>query len=522
MRAKYLIDVMSRAQKMQVVLLVGMWILGVVWFWAWWLKPEHVTDWFRFGLNSAILGWMTVLPGYYFYFLLRGKRPNPDLAVPEGWRVAMVVTRAPAEPFGLVEKTLMAMLGQKYPHDTWLADEDPTEEIHRWCEERGIKVSTRKGAADYQRKEWPRREKCKEGNLAYFYDKYGYEAYDFVAQLDADHVPVPGYLEEMIRPFADLRVGYVSAPSMCDANAGKSWAARGRLQAEATFHGTLQAGYTNGWAPLCIGSHYAVRTKALKDIGGLGPELAEDHSTTLLMNAVGWRGVHAFEAEAHGDGPATFADAMTQEFQWARSLVVLLLNLTPKVWRRLSWRLKGQFLFSQLWYGIFGVTMLLAYVLPVVAIFTDKVWVRVNYLDFLAHSTVPTVTALGTVYWVKRQGWLRPRGSAVWSWEAAVFQLARWPWVLWAAVMAVGGWLWGKQFDFRVTPKGAVAQDVEPKVLAPYVGLSGALAGSVIAASGTQWATGYYYFALLGAAIYLGLVVLVVYKHLEEYEAAVG
>src|SRR5207237_789745 len=136
------------------------------------------------------------------------------------------------------------------------------------------------------------------GNLAYFYDTVGYEKYDIVVQLDADHQPGPGYLTEMVRPFTDPQVGYVSAPSICDANASLSWAARARLYAESTMHGALQAGYNSGRSPLCIGSHYAVRTSALQQIGGIGPELAEDHSTTFLMQAHGWKGVHAFDAIA--------------------------------------------------------------------------------------------------------------------------------------------------------------------------------------------------------------------------------
>ena len=137
----------------------------------------------------------------------------------------------------------------------------------------------------------------------------GYDRYDFVSQLDADHVPEPTYLAEMLRPFADPTVGYVAAPSVCDANAATSWSARGRLYAEAALHGVLQAGYNAGFAPLCIGSHYAVRTAALRSIGGLGPELAEDFSTTVLMNAGGWRGAFAIDAIAHGDGPISVATA---------------------------------------------------------------------------------------------------------------------------------------------------------------------------------------------------------------------
>ncbi|TGQ50748.1 N-acetylglucosaminyltransferase, partial [Mesorhizobium sp. M1C.F.Ca.ET.212.01.1.1] len=96
-------------------------------------------------------------------------------------------------------------------------------------------ISTRRGREDYHRKTWPRRTRCKEGNLAFFYDHYGYERYDFVAQMDADHRPTQTYLREILYPFADPAVGYVSAPSICDNNAAESWAARGRLFPEGMF-----------------------------------------------------------------------------------------------------------------------------------------------------------------------------------------------------------------------------------------------------------------------------------------------
>ena len=50
---------------------------------------------------------------------------------------------------------------------------------------------------------WPRRTRCKEGNLAFSTIITATTRYDFVVQLDADHVPEPGYLFEMLRPFAD-------------------------------------------------------------------------------------------------------------------------------------------------------------------------------------------------------------------------------------------------------------------------------------------------------------------------------
>ena len=150
------------------------------------------------------------------------------------------------------------------------------------------------------------------------------------------------------------------------------------------MHGSLQAGYNGGLAPLCIGSHYAVRTAALRQIGGLGPELAEDHSTTLMMNAFGWRGVHALDAIASGDGPRTFADLVTQEFQWSRSLVTLLLQYSPKYVPNLPFRLKFQFLFSQLWYPLFSFFMALMFVMPIFALMRGESFADVTYAGFLA------------------------------------------------------------------------------------------------------------------------------------------
>ena len=63
--------------------------------------------------------------------LLRAKKPNPDLPSDPSLRVAMIVTRAPSEPFSVVQQTLQAMLQQvsislhqyrKSCHTSWVSD----------------------------------------------------------------------------------------------------------------------------------------------------------------------------------------------------------------------------------------------------------------------------------------------------------------------------------------------------------------------------------------------------------------
>jgi len=494
-----------------------LWLLALAFFWTWWINPSHYLGLFGFLTVTIPLAWVTFLPGYFIAVTSRGRKPAGELALPAGSRVAMVVTKAPSEPFSVVATTLEAMLAQDVPHDTWLADEDPSVETLNWCREHGVFVSTRKGRADYHRATWPRRTRCKEGNLAFFYDHYGYERYDFCVQLDADHVPEPDYLRQMLRPFADPAVGYVSAPSICDRNAAESWSARGRLYAEASMHGTLQAGYNGNLAPLCIGSHYAVRTAALKEIGGLGPDLAEDHSTTLMMNAHGWRGVHALDAIAHGDGPRTFADLVTQEFQWSRSLVTLLLQYSPILVPRLPWRLKLQFVFSQLWYPLFALFMALMFAMPIIALVRGENFVNVTYPDFLLHFAPLSAVLVLLAYRWRAGGSFRPVDAKILSWEFSLFLFARWPWAVAGTIAAIRDWLTGSFVDFRITPKGASEVDFLPlRVLAPYAALSIASVLPALLIDNAGDSRGFYIFAIINAALYALLLLVVVVQHARE------
>ncbi len=511
------ISLLSSGQKAKYLILIGLWTLLAFYFWQWWFTPHHNIGMGRYVLVSVCLGWVFFLQLYFLTMFLQARTTNPDTTVPDSLRVAMVVTKTPSEPFSVLEPTLKAMLAQDVPHDTWLADENPEPATTRWCRQHGVKISTRWEREDYHRATWPRRARCKEGNLAFFYDHYGYENYDIVSQLDSDHVPQEGYLAEIVKPFIDPAVGYVSAPSVCASNEKQSWAARARLYAEAMFHGVLQAGYSGGWAPMCIGSHYAVRTLALKDVGGLGPDLAEDHSTTMILNAGGWRGAHAINARAIGAGPATFADMITQEFQWSRSLMTLLLTYLPQYFKGLSPRLKFQFLFAQLWYPLFAVFMAAMFAMPIVALAFGMRFANVTYPAFLGHLLPATIMLVLIAYEMRRDRLFRPINAKVMSWEKMLFPCAQWPWVLWGCIMAVRDRLTGKFVDFRITPKGdGEVALLSNRVLLPYFVLAAASIFPIIIFSDVSEARGFYLLAAINAILYTSLLAAIVFKHTRE------
>lgn len=519
---RYLRDLLSVSQRLTLAGLILVWALSTIWAASWWLEPQHWTSLTGLVLNSVPLAIELILmPLYLYWWLWRMKRPNPALEVPH-LRTAMIVTKAPSEPWAVVRATLEAMLAQDFPHphDVWLADERVAPETRAWCDEHGVRISTRENVPAYHQPSWPRRTRCKEGNLAFFYDHWGYRLYDVVVQLDADHVPAADYLRHMVTPFVDELVGYVAAPSMCDRNADRSWSARGRLFYEAVLHGPMQAGHSGGFAPSCIGSHYAVRTAALKQIGGIGPELAEDFTTTLMMSSHGWQGVFALDAEAHGDGPECLEDCLTQEFQWSRSMMNVMLGVNGAYWAGLSVRAKLRLGFCQLWYPLFGLLMLLSIVLPLAAVVTRTPLMHVGLGDFYRHIAPGLALLIATVFWLRSLAWLRPRTARAVSWEAVLFQLIRWPWVLLGCLHAILGRIARREFAFKVTPKGrSGVLPLPTRVVAPYLVIAVVSAIPTLVDFDAGQASGYRLLALLNAGIYLSAAVAIVALHVREHPA---
>ena len=518
------VPLLSGRDRVLVGALTAAWVAALVFFWTWWLEPAHRVGWVGLVVNSLLIGYVTAIPVYFLILANRLREIDPRIAVPS-LRVAFVVTRAPSEDWALARTTLTAMRVQQYPYafDVWLCDEAPTEEILGWCRAAGVHVSSRNGVPDYHRATWPRRTRCKEGNLAFFYDNWGYAGYDVVAQLDCDHVPAPTYLAEVVRPFADPAIGYVAAPSVCDANAAGSWAARGRLHREGTFHGPFQAGHNDGLAPIGIGSHYAVRTCALREIGGIGPELAEDFSTSYLLNSAGWRGAFALRAEAHGDGPLTFAAMLTQEFQWSRSLTTLMYDLVPGHLGRLSWPLRIRFGYSLLYYTLLAVSVVGGLALPPIAAVTGAPWVDVNYLAFLAHWWPMSVVLIAITLVLRRRGLLRPVDAPVLSWENWLYALTRWPYNAWGVAAAMMQQIRPKPITFKVTPKSV--DGLEPLatgLVLPFVVITTALSTAALVGEFSTTAVGYVGLCLLGGLTYAVVSLAVCVLHAGEAARAAG
>lgn len=498
------------------VLVAGLtagWLVSVGWFWLWLAQPGHWTSWVGLLACGVVPLYLTFEPVGYLLSANRLRQVDRKLPVPD-LRVAFLVTRAPSEPWAVARTTLNAMLAQDYPHpyDVWLCDEQPSEEITSWCAEHGVRISTRSGVPGYNLDDWPRRKKCKEGNLAYFYDHHGYENYDVVAQLDCDHVPATGFLTEVIRPFGDPAVGYLADPSVCDRNEKDTWSGRGRLHREAIWHGPVQLGHGSGLAPIIIGSHCAYRTAALKEIGGIGPELLEDFSTSFLLHSAGWQGAYGISAEAHGNGPLTFQAMLVQEFQWTRSLTTLMYRLVPPHLRRLGWRLRLRYVYALLLNVSMIATIGLGIGLSVAGAVAGAGWGTVNPLTVLLYWVGISVWLGLLTAVLRRRGLLRPARAPLLSWENVLFRLTRWPFVAWGVIAATVQLFRPRPITIKVTPKAADGLERLPVgLVVPYVVTS--VVFGVGAATGTS---GYALVCLLGAVVFMVVPFAVCLLHAKE------
>ena len=106
----YLVSPYSTQQRLFIYTLTAAWMFALLSFYCWWFDPSHVVTTIRFWVITLALFWVTLLPAYFFFFVLRARVPNPNLKIPSGWRVAMVVTKVPSEPLSMVQQTIRGML----------------------------------------------------------------------------------------------------------------------------------------------------------------------------------------------------------------------------------------------------------------------------------------------------------------------------------------------------------------------------------------------------------------------------
>ncbi len=354
--------------------------------------------------------------------------------------------------------------------------------------------------------------------MSYFYDKYGYKDYDVVCQFDLDHSPKRDYLSKILRAFSNPKIGYVACPSISSRGSSSSWYARGRLFSEKVTQGIAGCGYNDGYTPICVGSHYAVRTQALKKAGGIGPELAEDYTTSVVINQAGYDGHFELDAIAIGDGPRNCIDGVTQEFQWSRSLTVVLFKWHNMLFKKIPLKKRINLYFILIWYPLLALSIIPAMGLLIYSLATGVNIVSVEFVDFIWRLLILDFPVVTFVAYLKRRKLTRPYNIPITSWEEIIYNLTKVPWVILGIFYGIMDLFAKKPFKFKVTPKGDVTEvPLQLNAILPYLALSTLLSVSLlIFHKMITNVPGYAMITLITGIWYLCVCFLLVIQHANE------
>jgi cellulose synthase (UDP-forming) len=96
---------LSRERRRQLRLSLLPWLVCLTLFVVWWSNPVHHIQVLGTLIGTAICFFEVLMPGYFYYFLGRMQVVNPAIEPDPSWRLAIVVTKSPSEPWQVVLPT---------------------------------------------------------------------------------------------------------------------------------------------------------------------------------------------------------------------------------------------------------------------------------------------------------------------------------------------------------------------------------------------------------------------------------
>ncbi|MHB1007738.1 MAG: glycosyltransferase family 2 protein [Propionibacteriaceae bacterium] len=223
------------------------------------------------------------------------------------------------EPLDVIRRTAEAALAIRGRHATWILDDGRSDEVQALASELGcryVRRLTNNGA--------------KAGNIN---NALTIAKGDFFVILDADFVPLPGFIEQTLPFFETATVAFVQTPQTYGNL--HNVIARGAGYMQSMFYRFVQPGRNAFNAAFCVGTNVMFRRAAIDDIGGIYTDSkSEDVWTSLTLHGQGWRSIFLPETLAVGDAPDTIEAYAKQQLRWATGGFEILFTSNPLVTRR--------------------------------------------------------------------------------------------------------------------------------------------------------------------------------------------
>jgi len=350
----------------------------VAWRFAVTLNPDalwlSVPVWLAelYGLLSSIL----------FFFIVWGpiRRREPPMPSP-GLQVDIFVPTY-NEPLWIVRRTLLGARAVCYPHTTYLLDDGNRPEMAALAQQLGCQYLARGHNTD-----------AKAGNLNF---ALTHSRGDLIAIFDADHIPMPEFLDRTLGYFADPRVAFVQTPQEfynIDSYQHRADLEHRRLWHEqALFYRVIQPGKDRWNAAFFGGSCAVVRRTALEQIGGFATgTVTEDLHTSIRLHARRWRSVYHDEVLAYGLAPQTALPYHVQRLRGGQGARQIFKKEQPLLVPGLTLAQRLNYLASMTTY-FDGYQKLIYYLAPSVYLLTGVLPIRALGGEFLARFLIYYVT----------------------------------------------------------------------------------------------------------------------------------
>ncbi|MDQ1665449.1 MAG: hypothetical protein QOH75_1480 [Actinomycetota bacterium] len=164
----------------------------------------------------------------------------------------------------------------------------------------------------------------KAGNLRFGFEKSGG---DLILVLDADFVPRPDALYQLVPYFDESDVGIVQSPQFFDVDARMNWLQRSAGATQMLFYRWVQPSRDRSDAAICVGTSALYRRRALEAAGGYALiEHSEDVHTGVKLMRAGYRVRYVATVVTKGLCPDRLDQFLTQQYRWCSGSMSLLFS----------------------------------------------------------------------------------------------------------------------------------------------------------------------------------------------------
>lgn len=219
-----------------------------------------------------------------------------------------------SEPLEVLEPVVLGATKIRGVNTVFVLDDGARSEVKKMAKRLGVRYLPRKNGLH-----------AKAGNLNNGLKKSRAE---FLITLDADHIPLPSFIEETRNFFQDKKLAFVQTPqSFYNVDSflfrkkrdGRIWAEQGM------FYNCLQPAKNNWNAAFFVGTSAMLRRQALDQIGGFATGTAtEDIHTSVKLHAAGWNSIFLPKPLAFGLESESFKEYYKQRRRWAAGSLGLL------------------------------------------------------------------------------------------------------------------------------------------------------------------------------------------------------